>query len=213
MFALQISNDFFFNFFYSFEISALGKNLIEIPCRLSFSLNKMSKNDYHIRLSVQSGNFLLISDDSDVPLVDAKVDTLGTVPVVEDWLSYGWTPGMDISTVHNEDGSITIITADEATLEKKTENTMPEGGGAACYEKIQVVESDLKNYWSIYDQESSTDFMRALRAMSTIELQRFFKVLLRIQQGITRELDFRILNFKNPKITTKEVINLYCGCF
>lgn len=102
MFALQISNDFFFNFFYSFEISALGKNLIEIPCRLSFSLNKMSKNDYHIRLSVQSGNFLLISDDSDVPLVDAKVDTLGTVPVVEDWLSYGWTPGMDISTVHND---------------------------------------------------------------------------------------------------------------
>jgi len=161
------------------------------------------QNEYHLRVSTTSGKLLIVSDNSDVPLVDANVDTLGTMPIVEDWISCGWAPGVDTSTVHNKDGSITTITADEETKTKTTERRNPNGGGSKSVQTM-IVNTPSIDYWRKFDKESSTDFMQMLRGMSVIELKRFFNVLSRIQQGISRELDFRIINFKDPKITSKE---------
>ena len=163
------------------------------------------QNEYHLRVSTTSGKLLIVSDNSDVPLVDANVDTLGTIPIVEDWISYGWAPGVDTSTVHNKDGSITTITADEKTLTKTIERRDQNGRESKeIIGPMRVVDAPSIDYLRTFDKESSTDFMRMLRGMSVIELKRFFNVLLRIQQGINQEIYFRITNFKNPKITENE---------
>lgn len=179
--------------------------LIDSSCR--GKVVEVMQNEYHLRLSSPSGKLLIVSDKSDVPLVDANVDTLGIMPIAEDWLSYGWAPGVNTATIHNKDGSITTITADEETLTKRTSRG---GGSDESISKVQVVDSSLHNnpyftnYWRTFEQESSTDFMQLLRGMSVTELKRLFHVLLRIQQGISAELVFRISNFKDPKITVDE---------